>query len=468
MIGRQTEQRLLRDLVERDEADFVVVYGRRRVGKTYLVRETFQGQFAFSYTGAAGIGNSVQLAEFTRALKNHGWLPAAPVANWFDAFAELRGYLSSLPADGPLVVFLDELPWMDAKRSDFVAALEHFWNGWASGVKRLTLIACGSATAWITKKIFRNKGGLYNRVARQIHLAPFTLAECREMLDAQGVVWSQRDIVEAYMVFGGVPHYLSLLDRRGSLAQNIDALCFEEDGPLTREFGQLFGTLFAHPDRHVEVLRALAAKQAGLTRDEIVAAVSFPDGGNLTRILAELQESGFIRRYHPFGRAKNGSVYQLTDPFTAFHLTFMEPGASRRFCSSFLDSAKHRAWSGFSFERVCLAHIPQISRALGIAGVTQDLSSWRSSGSPGAQVDLVIDRNDNVIDLCEMKYRNGPFTVDKKTDLELRAKAEAFRRDTATPKAVHLVLVTTYGLVQNSYASVFQNEVTMDDLFQRA
>jgi AAA+ ATPase superfamily predicted ATPase len=468
LIGRKAEQELLLDLASSDSSEFVVVYGRRRIGKTYLVRETFPDGFFFSYTGIANTNAKTQLREFAKALSEHGWRGQAS-ANWFDAFSCLRDLISPA-AKNPdkIILFLDEMPWMDNKKSDFVPALEHFWNGWASGVKNVMLIVCGSATSWITKKIFRNKGGLYNRVTRQIKLNPFTLAECREFFDSKGIVYNKHDIVESYMIFGGIPYYLNLMNRKFSLALNVDALCFAESAPLRNEFSMLFSSLFPTNSKHKEIVEILSSKKRGLTRDEIAGLVKFPDGGNLTRILEELAESGFIRRYKPFGKSKNGGLHQLTDPFAEFHLEFIRKTDTEDFWSKLADNSRHRAWSGFAFERVCLAHVPQIKKALGISGILSDVASWHSqAGSAvGAQVDLLIDRNDNVIDLCEIKYTSGELVVDKSMDEALRRKADVFKSETNAKKAVHTVLITTYGVKRNSYRNSFQAEVSMDDLLE--
>ncbi|MDR0875554.1 MAG: ATP-binding protein [Clostridiales Family XIII bacterium] len=468
MIGRKEEQRLLQKLALSDEAEFVVIYGRRRVGKTYLVRETFQNEFAFHYTGIANVEAQVQIAAFVKALRDYGWNKDALPNNWFDAFDGLRELIMQGNRAERAVIFLDEMPWMDNKKSNFIPAFEHFWNGWASGEKNLTLIVCGSAASWITKKIFQNKGGLYNRVTRQILLQPFTLDECREYYDSKGLILNAHDMIESYMIFGGIPYYLRMMDKKYSLALNVDALCFANAAPLKNEFGQLFKTLFAKPEKYTEVIEAINTKKKGLMREDIAALVGFSDGGNLTRILNELEESGFIRKYKPFGKKKNGALYQLSDPFTAFHLNFLQNIDSENYWSSFTDHAAHRAWSGYAFEQVCLAHITKIKDALGISGVMTKVSAWRSKeqdgDEKGAQIDLVLDRNDNVINLCEMKYANETFVVDKKTDLDLRNKAAVFKRETKTKKAIHLTLVTTYGVKPGMYANTFQSEITMEDL----
>jgi AAA+ ATPase superfamily predicted ATPase len=467
MIGRTEEQRLLRELAGSEEAEFVVVYGRRRVGKTYLVRGTFGNSFTFSYTGIADVSAKEQRASFMDALREHGWRPDRPIRSWFDAFGELRAYLKARPAGEPIRVFIDEMPWMDNRKSDFVTAFEHFWNGWASGLRNMTLIVCGSATAWFTKKIFRSKGGLFNRVTRQIALKPFTLAECREYFESRGLVLNTHDMIESYMIFGGIPYYLKMLDRRYSLAINVDRLCFDEGAPLRDEFNRLFDTLFSKSQRHREVVEALSARQKGMTREALAERMSFADGGNLTTVLHELEESGFIRHYKPFGAKKRGALYQLIDPFTAFHLRYIRHIDSEGFWSSTIDDQRRRAWSGFAFERVCLLHVRQIRRALGIGGVVTTVSSWSSPGTgdrKGAQIDLVLERNDQVINLCEMKYSGNLYALDKRGAEGLRERADVFRRETGTRKAVHLTLVTTYGLKENRYSSAFQSTVTMNDL----
>jgi hypothetical protein len=289
-----------------------------------------------------------------------------------------------------------------------------------------------------------------------------------ELLDADGVRMNLHDLIETYMIFGGIPYYLKMIDGRYGLPKNVDRLCFADSAPLRTEFEAVFHSLFRTPEKHMKVVIATAEKKKGLTRNEIKARVGFPDGGNLTRILKELEESGFIRAYLPFGNKKQGMLYQLCDPFTLFFLTWMwdTGGGTGDFWSGFTKSGGYNAWGGYAFEQLCLAHIPQIKRSLGISGVLVKAAAWRSAGpaGDGAQVDLVLDREDNIIDLCEMKYAGDEYAVDKKTDLTLRNRAGIFRRETKTRKAVRLVLVTTYGVHPGEYASVFQSVVTMEEL----
>ena len=468
MIGRKEEEQLLHELAASGEPEFVVIYGRRRVGKTFLVREAFGNDFFFSYTGIAGLNAERQRGEFVKTLRDYGWTPkngAALPENWFDAFDALRDLIVEANTEDRTLIFIDEMPWMDNRKSDFVPAFEHFWNGWASGQKHIMLIACGSATSWITKKIFRNRGGLYNRATRQIALKPFTLAECGEYFTGRGVVMNTQDLIESYMIFGGIPFYLRLMEKRYSLALNVDRLCFGEAAPLRHEFDRLMDTLFANPAKHIRILEALHEKKKGLTREAIASLVDFGNGGNLTRMLLELEECGFLRRYKPFGKGKNMALYHLADPFVAFHLTYIRHADADNFWSTYTDNAGHRAWSGYAFEQVCLAHIGEIKKALGISGVHADVSSWISRGGErGAQIDLVIDRADRVVNLCEIKFAKGPFEIDRAYDLALRGKIEAFRNETKTRKALHLTMITTYGVKAGKYAGLVQSEVNMDEL----
>jgi AAA+ ATPase superfamily predicted ATPase len=468
LIGRREEQEELRTLAASDDPHFVVIYGRRRVGKTYLVRETFGDSFTFQFTGIAGSNLTEQLAAFVTALSNRGKTDIGEVKNWFDAFNELQKLIEAA-APGKKIIFLDEMPWMDTHKSRFVQAFEHFWNGWASGRRDILLIACGSATAWITKKIFKAKGGLYNRVTRQMLLSPFTLAECRAFFDAKNIRIGDYDLMESYMIFGGIPYYLGMFEGKYSLAQNVDRLCFREDAPLRQEYDSLYHSVFSNPDKHIRVVEALSRKTKGLTREEIVSGAAIADGGNLTKILSELEQSGFIKRYKPFIGNKKSTLYQLSDFFTNFYLTYMADGEAEgeHYWSAAIDSGRHRAWSGYAFEQLCLAHIPQIRRSLGIEVIVSRMTSWRSrTAEKGAQIDLLLDRNDGIINLCEMKYTSSAFRIDKSYEQNLRNKRGAFEQETGTRKAVHLTMVTTFGVAQNEHKSVIQSEVTMEDLLK--
>lgn len=469
MIGRSRESKLLKDVAGADRSQFVVVYGRRRVGKTFLVRETFDYRFAFTHTGMEKGTLEDQLLAFRDSLAEQGLDGCDRPSSWMEAFGLLKKLLKTCP-DERKVVFIDELPWMDTPRSKFVSALENFWNGWCAARKDIVLIVCGSAASWMTKKVLRNKGGLFNRANRILCLEPFTLAQCEEYMRSRGVSMSRRELAEGYMVFGGSPYYWSLLDPSRSLAQNIDMLCFTASGELTGEFRRLYASVFRRPEGHLRVVSALYDRKQGMTREELSEKSKLPLTGRLTQILDELEESGFLRRFAPIGRKRRGTVYQLMDNFTIFHLQFMagRPAARRGFWLSSVDAPVRSAWEGLAFERVCMWHQEEIRAALGISGVSAEVSSWRSSRRVGgAQIDMLIDRRDGVINVCEMKFSREEFAIGAAYAKKLRERIGLFREETGTRKSIHLTFVTTFGLRRNENSDVVQSEVALDDLFRR-
>jgi len=467
LIGRKPEQDTLQRIIESDKAEFVAVFGRRRVGKTFLIREFFDSKFTFYHTGIANTGMELQLHSFNSSLNHYGTVDYPKANTWFDSFEQLRHLVSKSRKKKKKIIFIDEMPWIDTPRSGFLAALEHFWNGWASGQKEIVLIVCGSITSWIVDKLLNSRGGLHNRVTQQIHLSPFTLSECEEYYKKYHILMSRHEIVENYMIFGGIPFYLSLMQKQLSMAQNVDNLLFAENAPLKNEFQNLYASLFKKADNHIKIVEALSNKAKGLTRDEIINATKLPNGGSINRTLKELELSGFIRRYKNYGKKIRQSLYQLVDFYTLFYFNFLHNNTFKdeHYWTNFIENARHRAWSGYAFEQVCLSHLPQIKQKLGISGVLTNAYSWVSNDKEhGAQIDLVIERNDRVINLCEMKFANGKFTINKKLDENLRHKRTAFREESKTNKALHLTMITTYGVKHNLYWGNIQSEITVNDL----
>ena len=476
IIGRKNEQDTLRYIMEEKEAKMVAVYGRRRVGKTFLVRRFFNDQFDFYFTGSFETPASIQLALFASQLRQYSGEDVPVPKSWFDAFELLRDYLEKI--DKPrIVVFFDELPWMDTPKSNFIQAFSYFWNSWASARWGMKMIICGSATSWMIDKIIGDTGGLYGRCSRTIYLAPFCLGEVEHFLkEAKGIVWNRYQILEAYMIMGGIPYYLDMLDRNKTFSQNIDSLFFAHGAPLMTEYDFLFRSLFKSSAIYRQVVETIASKSRGLTLKEIKESLgNIGDGGGLSIVLDNLCKCDFIRRYYAFGKKERGAVYQLTDMFTLFHTKFIrrDEGLDQHFWSNIKD-AQHNAWAGYAFEQVCLHHLSQIRRALGISGVLTSVSAWSCKRQTdrdgtewdGAQIDLVLERADKVIDLCEMKYSQSEFAVTADYDRHLRERISTFRHFTKTRHALHNVLVTTYGLRYGMYSGIFQSTVTMDALFE--
>lgn len=472
LIGRKKEQKALKGLLKSDKSEFVAIYGRRRVGKTYLVRETFNYRFAFQHTGTQNGSKTVQINEFAKSLRIAGMEDVPTMKDWYDAFFVLGNFLASLP-DGKKVIFIDELPWMDTPKSDFVSALEHFWNGWATMRTDIILIVCGSATSWIVSKIVKNYGGLHNRLTRKIFLAPFSLYECELFVKSRELVMTRRQILETYMVLGGIPYYWTFLSSDRSWSQNIDAMFFVKEAQLQDEFNALYSSLFRNPEPYIDTVTILGTKKIGMTRSEIVKELGTDTGSTLTKVLDDLELCGFITAYNSIGKTKKDTVFQLTDNFTLFYFKFIRENRKHDslFWSHSIKKTVYAVWSGLAFERVCFQHIPQINKALGISGVVSSTYSWiyraQNEQESGVQIDMLLDRDDDVINLCEMKFSSDEYEITKSYDAELRRKARVFSAKTNTKKAVTTVMITTYGLVQNAYAADIQNQVTMEDLFEK-
>jgi hypothetical protein len=410
-----------------------------------------------------------QLSEFNFALNQKiKELPNTPVNSWFDAFHKLEFLLEHTKNKGKKIVFLDELPWMDTQKSGFIQALELFWNKWASARNDILLIVCGSATSWMFDKLINNRGGLHNRISQQIYLKPFTLAECEEFFKEKKVALTRKQIVEAYMVFGGIPYYLNFFKKKWSLPQNVDAILFAEGAPLKNEFPALYQSLFNHSEKYMAIVKAMSRKAKGLTRDEILSITKFTNGGGFTKLLHDLELSGFIRKYYSIDKKEKDAIYQLVDFFTLFYFNFIEKKkhSDENYWSHLIDNAQHRAWSGFSFEQICLYHLPLIKQKLGISGVLTNTASWigTHNGSK-VQIDLLIDRNDGIINICEIKFAKSVYAIDKKTWRNLLYKMEVFWQNTKLRKAIHLTLISPFGVLQNEYSSDVNSEIVLDDLF---
>lgn len=470
VVGRKAEKLTLQRCLESHKPEFLALYGRRRIGKTYLVRQFFKEKFAFYTTGIKGGKKRDKLRIFNETLVAYGSGKRSCPKNWFEAFSRLSDLLESPKCyrdreTGKKVVFLDELPWMDSPHSEFKSALDYFWNTYGSTRDNLLLIVCGSATSWIINNIAKDTGGFYNRLTNIIHLQPFSLSECLELAKAFGIDHDEDTISRAYMVFGGVPFYWNLLYSAESLDQGIQRLCFEEGGTLRYEFEMLFSSLFSAKRNHRRIIFALSEKACGLTRQELLKVEGVNGGETLTKDLEELEQCDFIRKFKRPGNT-NGAFYQIKDPFVRFAITFLK-GDKASSWISYIKTPSYYSWQGNAFELLCLNHVREIKNALGISGVETNEYPFRSvKHSPGAQIDLVIDRNDSVSNLCEIKYTAKPFVIDKEYAANLENKEEAYRLDTKTKNAIRLTMISAHGIVKNSYSYIALNVITLLDFFK--
>lgn len=473
VIGRDEEKIILQKALLSDEAELVAIYGRRRVGKTFLIRNVYEKQIIFEFSGVHNATLSDQLANFAQALtRSMKSLPVETPVDWGRAFSMLESYVAPLIKKQKRVLFFDEFPWIQTPRSGFMQSFENFWNMWASRQKNLVVVICGSAASWMIQKVINNRGGLHNRVTKRIRLLPFTLSETEAYLNSRKVKLDQYQLLQLYMAMGGVPLYLKEVNIGESTAQVLDRTCFKMSGLLHNEFKTLFHSLFKDAVLHMNVIRALAAKPKGLTRNEIIEVCSLTSGGGATQLLEELSESGLITPYVPFEKTSRDSIYKLTDEYSLFYIKFIENSKSRG-SGTWLrlsESTSWKSWSGLAFESICLKHNQQIKNAIGIADVYTEVSPWRYSAKKkedGTQIDLLFDRKDNCINLCEIKFSLSEFVIDKKYAASLEQKEKIFRQRTKTRKTLFLTLITTYGARKNdNYVNLIQKEITMEALFK--
>ena len=473
LIGRKREIALLNELFESDKAEFIAVYGRRRIGKTFLIDKLFGDRYDFYFTGIYEGTRREQLSNFAHQLEYYSGKTTRTPNDWMEAFFTLQKYLEEKLAQRRILLFIDELPWLDTARSRFMKAFELFWNEWASKHDNLKLIVCGSATTWMTGKLLGNKGGLHNRVTQPIYLRPFNLAETGQFLASRGFALSRRQVAETYMVMGGTPYYLDMMRKSQSIAQNIDRLYFAVDAPLRAEYGFLFKSLFKESNLYRKVVECLSRKMKGMTRRELLAEIKCEDTGFFSEVLSDLCNCDFIRRYTAFGKTERDMMYQLTDLYTLFYLRFVKSyngGDPNYWSHRQMDIA---AWEGYAFEQICLHHLAEIRTKLGISGILGNVCtlSWSAFADKtgkthqGGQIDLIIDRGDKTINLCEMKFSGSAYSISSEYAQRMQERKEAFIALTETTKSVHLTMITAAGVEHNEAWHTIQSEVTLDDLF---
>ncbi len=475
LIGREKEQAILQKAVQSDESEMIAVIGRRRVGKTFLIRSVYDTRIRFELTGLQNATLPRQLSNFTFQLGEFfgSHAPEKAPADWLEAFQQLIVCLKKVELREKPVLFFDELPWLASRRAGFLEGLDFFWNSWAVK-KNIVVVICGSAASWMIRKVVHHKGGLHNRITKRIHLQAFNLYETERFFQRKNIFLDRYQILQIYMAMGGIPHYLKEVEGGKSAIQNIEALCFSSTGLLSDEFQKLYPALFEKSENHIAIITALAEKWKGLTRREIIAATKMKDGGGLTRCLEELTSSGFVTAYFSFGNRKKDMLYRLTDEYSLFYLKFIQHIKNQGVDAwkHFSQAPQFTAWSGYAFENICLKHTEQIKKAMSIAGIYSETSGFYGPGTstePGVQIDLLIDRRDNVIDLFELKFYNEAIRLDKSDALALREKMAAFRRLTATRKQIFLSFLSTFGLTSNENSiGLVARSLTMDALFERA
>ena len=470
LIGREREQEILKKAMTSSRSEFIVVYGRRRVGKTFLIKEFFNGKFDFSFVGTRLLNRRLQLRNFSNSLRKYSKSEFGPsLNNWFDAFDALSQMLENYHNTRKKVIFIDEMPWIESPKSEFVLALEHFWNSWANLRNDIVFIACGSATSWIVDKILHNKGGLFNRVTRHLYLRPFKLNEVELYLKHNGCNWDRYQIAQCYMTLGGIPFYLTMLDPKLSLTQNIDSLFFSGDNsPLKVEYQELFSSLFNQPEKYSFIVKTLAEHREGMTRNEIIEHCKI-SGAALTKTLHDLERCDFIFGYTRYGNKTNNVIYRIKDFYTLFYYKFVDKLSNydKHQWAHMQTTPQVKSWQGFSYELLCLLHLDEIKNKLGLNVMLNNASSWRASrkNSKGGQIDLVIERADRIINLCEIKFSSYIYSIDKAYEQKLKEREALFVEDTRTRFSTVLTMITTFGIMDNQHSGIVSSQVILDDLF---
>lgn len=468
IIGRTREQDMLERCINSNKPELIAVYGRRRVGKTFLIKQYFHDDFDFYISGIYGVSNAEQLERFAYQLSTFAKKYTQKPKNWFEAFDMLKAYLTECNKQ-KIIIFIDELPWFDTPKSSFIRALESFWNMWASTQNGIKMIVCGSSTTWIINKLLGDKGGLHNRVTCRIYLKPFTLAETEQFVKKRKIKWNRALILQCYMALGGIPYYWEMLDSQQSPLQNIDRLFFEDNAALRMEYDFMMRSLFNDSVSYQRVIATLSKKMKGMTRQEILNALKINDNGTITTILENLCNCDIIRKYSSYGKRQRDVMYQLTDMYSLFYLRFVKDNNTQNphFFADMKDQQRS-TWYGYAFEQVCLRHVEQLKHAIGISGVSCNVCSWSKRAdedTSGTQIDLLIERADGIINICEMKYSDKKYELTSAYRKTLEERISIFREATDTDSTVQLTMVTTHGLKENKNSFIIDSQVKIDDLF---
>jgi AAA+ ATPase superfamily predicted ATPase len=468
MVGRNYEINRLLNSLKSNDSELIAVYGRRRVGKTFLIRNIYKEHIKFEVSGLYQGEKEQQLDIFFDELKKASlrFLEDDRPKSWKDAFELLKKYINGLRGKEKKVIFIDEMPWLDTHKSDFRMYFGHFWNTYCEKRNDLIVVICGSAASYMVQNVVSNQGSLHARLTYKLHIKPFTLHETKAFLESKNIHWGHYHILHLYIAIGGIPHYLNKIQKGESVVQTIQRLCFDPNGDLVNEFEEIFESLFTHSSSHISMVRALAQTNKGLTREELIIQSNLHSGGAFTQALEELIASGFVSKYAALNKKSKNTLYRLSDEYSRFYLKYIEPNKNQgaNFWKTLFQSQSYLSWAGFNFETICLKHINQIKKALKIEGIHSVNSSWTSKGT---QIDLVIKRDDHWRNLCEMKFHGSKYTIEKSELENLRNKVVQFRNETKTKDIVAITMITTFGITENAnFHEIVENSFTMDVLFE--
>lgn len=485
LVGRQEEQQTLKEFYDSKNPEFLAIYGRRRIGKTFLIRQYFSQKdcYFFNVTGIKDGAINTQINLFIKEIEKifYKGTEIKQHKNWIDTLQALSDAIENfVPKNKNVVLFFDEFPWMATHKSKLLQSLEHRWNQSWSTDQRIKLIICGSSASWIINKVINNKGGLHNRITKKIHLMPFNLNETKSLLATKNINLSLKHTTEIYMVTGGVPYYLLQIEKGKSATQIIETLAFRKNSLLFNEFDNLFSSLFEDAEDYIKLIRIIAEAHSGIGQEDIIKRIEHQSrGGRIVKKLTDLEEAGFIISFIPYKHNQRGKYYRLIDEYTLFYLDWIEPirntlekqSLEKGYWERKQGSQTWHAWAGYAFEAICYKHLSEIKKKLSIP-ITATANGWRyvprkNASEKGAQIDLLFDREDDAINICEIKYTNEPFSINKDYAEKLKNKVAVFKERTRTKKNIFLSVISANGLKENMYAEeMITNIVILDDLFE--
>ncbi len=462
VVGRKEEQLILSKVLWNQEAQLVAVYGRRRIGKTFLIKSFFADKIkSINLIGSKRLKNKDLLSHFRDSIVTAGLVNTElPTPNnWNDAFKLLRLVLET--NSDQILIFIDEVPWFERPKSNFIGEFEHFWNSYATNRENLKIILCGSATSWMLKKLIYNKEGLHNRFTARINLKPFSIQEANEFLLSKSIKLTSKNLLELYLSIGGIAEYLKWIDKANSSAVIINDLCFKTSGNLFEEYESLVPALFSDPEKYNRLILALTKKTQGSTFKELEQLSGVAKGTTLARMLTELELNSFVTAYTPYSWG-NVKLYRLTDPYLIFYHKWIQsikkqgvPVPENYWMQTF-NSQSFRIWTGYSYETFCFTHISDILKQIGISGMRVKPSIWRSKLSKqGAQIDLVLERADHIINLCEIKFHTQPIVLDDKLENELMRKVSIFQEETKSKTEIVPLLISASEVINKGSSIMF-------------
>jgi AAA+ ATPase superfamily predicted ATPase len=404
-IGRKVEIAQLTALIDLPRPSIAVIYGRRRVGKSELIRHVTQGKNVLSFEGLEGQPKHKQIKNFLFQLSAQSNIREKNISDWPDALILLR----TLTQDGQWIIILDEFQWMANYQNELVSVIKMIWEKYLSQNPDLTLILCGSIASFMKSKVLKSSA-LYGRTDYELNLHELNLSEISEFFPGKG----SDEVIDTAMLVGGIPKYLELISEYPSLYDALEPLAFSQDGFFKTEYDRLFASHFGKKPIFMKIIQTLATNPYGLTTGKLAKEMQVASGGTLCHQLDDLESAGFLHSIIPFDKPEGSKLrkYILMDAYVRFYHSIIrgsmkETTPPNTQFHAIMSSPRYAAWAGMAFEFLCMRHHKEISRILGFHGIPYTAGPFfqrKTLDTPGVQIDLLFERSDKILVLCEMKY----------------------------------------------------------------